>query len=67
MVYRFQEGIKNDAEKNKKIYCPYCRKYGRDKLLFQADKTTTGKVIIKCRGCRNLVTIELVKGEPKEP
>ena len=56
-----------ETNETQKIYCPHCKKYGRDKLLFQVNKVTTGKVIIKCRGCRNLVTIELVKGEPKEP
>ena len=45
-----------------KIFCPYCRNQGRDKLLFQADSKTNGTIIIKCRGCRNLIKIELLKG-----
>ena len=54
--------IEKKQEKLHKIYCPYCMKQGRDKLLFQVDKATTGTVIIKCRGCRNLIKIELLKG-----
>ena len=54
--------IEKKQEKLKKIYCPYCRNQGRDKLLFQVDINTNGTVIIKCRGCKNLVKIDLVKG-----
>lgn len=49
-------------KKMTKIFCPYCRSLGRDKLLFQVDSNTNGTVIIKCRGCKNLVKIDLVKG-----
>lgn len=48
--------------KMNKIYCPYCMKQGRDKLLFQTDSKTNGTIIIKCRGCRNLIKVEIIKG-----
>jgi len=52
------------------VYCPVCEKNGRKKLLFQTEDDTTGKIIIRCRGCKEDVEIGLsnikasVKGIP---
>lgn len=41
-------------------YCPFClREYGRKKLLFQYEDGTKGKFGIRCRGCKNIIRVEI--------
>nr|DAY20475.1 MAG TPA: cysteine-rich protein [Caudoviricetes sp.] len=47
------------------VYCPVCyERYGRKKLLFKKDESTFGKIIIRCRGCKEDVELNLHKAEP---
>lgn len=41
------------------VYCPVCEKNGRKKLLFQTEDDTAGKIIIRCRGCKEDVVLNL--------
>ena len=45
-------------DKVKNYYCPICKKYGKDKLLLQGQDLD-GIIIIKCRGCKNLIRLKL--------
>lgn len=44
------------------VYCPNCiERYGRSKLLFKCSPDSKGIVNIICRGCKNVMKIELGK------
>ncbi len=42
------------------IYCPVCKKYGREKLLFKIKKEPSdGVLIIWCKGCHKSIELDL--------
>lgn len=44
------------------VYCPNCiKRYGRKKLLFQRSPDSKGTVSIMCRGCKDVMKIQLEK------
>ena len=45
--------------KLKNVYCPVCEGHGRKKLLFQIEEKAQGKINIKCRGCKEIIRIDL--------
>ena len=49
------------AEETINVFCPVCSGYGRQKLLFQKDKESKGTIRIRCRGCRETITVNLDK------
>ncbi len=47
------------------VYCPICNeRFGRKKLLFVKGSETSGRIIIRCRGCKENVELALYKSEP---
>ena len=52
-----QEG--NIVNRIANVYCPICERYGRKKLLFKTKGETDGIVVIRCRGCKTDVEINL--------
>ena len=50
-----------------KIYCPHCLSaFGKEKLLFESIGAT-GDIRIKCKGCKNLIRINLNTRQSLEP
>lgn len=44
------------------VYCPVCKaRANREKLLFKKTPKTSGTIYINCRGCREVIKIELGK------
>lgn len=42
------------------VYCPNCiERYGRKKLLFRRSPDSNGAVSIMCRGCKDIIKIQL--------
>lgn len=44
------------------VYCPVCKaRANREKLLFKKTPGTSGTILINCRGCKEVIKIELGK------
>ncbi len=48
--------------KTENVYCPVCKaRANREKLLFKKAPGTSGTIYINCRGCKEVIKIELSK------
>ena len=44
------------------VYCPVCKaRANREKLLFKKAPGSSGTIYINCRGCKEVIKIELSK------
>lgn len=59
-IIQLQKGAAMANTEN--VYCPVCKaRANREKLLFKKAPGSSGTIYINCRGCKEVIKIELSK------